>query len=515
MKKVIFIALAALQFCALANASAAEPPQLKGLDAYVHKAMKQWQVPGLAVAVVKDGKVVLARGYGVRELGKPGKVDANTLFTIGSVTKQFMAAALGTLVSAGKLSWNARVADHVKDFRLESPYVTEHITLLDLLTHRSGYCDPGAAWYSSDASDIIQRQRYQKPRFGFRADFCYDNVMYLTAARFIPDLTGESWNQYVERHLLKPLHMSRTVTTEKALLRSSDIAEPHGEVDGKVEAIRRYWAHNMNVFAPVGNINSSVNDMSHWLLMLLAGGKYDGTSVLKPATITSMETPHMLTGRDSSIGRDTREMLPGSHFYAYGLGLSVLDYGGHKLLFHPGDIDGMAAALAMVPDSRLGVVVLSNLDHNGARFGVLFHVMQSYLGLPPRDMSQKIYTAEQKSKKQRKAIEKKLASTRKPGTQAPLALRDYAGTYRDDLDGTAKVAMEHGHLVLHLGNPNFTGDLEHWHGNTFRVTWQYRFYGKGYVTFDVDAFGKPEKLSFTLLPLHYERIEKPAKADKN
>jgi CubicO group peptidase (beta-lactamase class C family) len=507
MKNVLFIALVALQFCALANASAAEPPPLQDLDAYVHKAMKQWQVPGLAVAVVKDGKVVLARGYGVRELGKPGKVDANTLFTIGSVTKQFTAAALGTLVSAGKLSWNARVVDHVKGFRLESPYVTEHITLLDLLTHRSGYCDPGAAWYSSDASDIIQRQRYQKPRFGFRADFCYDNVMYLTAARFIPDVTGESWNQYVERHLLAPLHMSRTVTTEKALLRSSDIAEPHGEIEGQVAVIRRYWAHNMAVFAPVGNINSSVNDMSHWLLMLLDKGRYAGKEILKPATIKAMETQHMLVGAKSLVGKDLRD-LPGSDFYGYGLGLTVFDYGGHKLLFHPGDIDGMAAAEALVPDEHLGVVVLSNLDHNGARLGVLFHIIQNYLDIHPYDMSAFVYKVTQEEKKHRAAVEKKLAGTRKPDTKAPLPLKNYAGTYKDDLDGVAKVSLANGHLVLRLGNPNFTGDLEHWHGNTFRVTWRYRFYGKGYVTFDVDAFGKPEKLSFTLLPLHYERVGK-------
>jgi len=514
MKFPIFIAMAMLQSLVAVNVSAAEPSPLQDLDGYVHKAMEQWQTPGVAVAVVKDGKVVLARGYGVRELGKPGKVDADTLFTVGSITKQFTAAALGTLVSSGQLAWNARAVDYVKDFRLESPYVTEHITLRDLLSHRSGYCDPGAAWYTSDASDIVQRQRYQKPRYGFRAYFCYDNVMYLTAARFIPAVTGTSWNRYVEKHLFTPLHMSRSVTTNGALSHASDVASPHGEVDGKVMVIRRYWAHNMDVFAPVGNINSSVNDMSHWLLMMLNDGRYDGKQVLKPTTIKAMETQQMLIGKKSRVGRDMRA-VPGTGFIGYGFGLAILDYGGHKLMFHPGDIDGMAAALAMVPDQHLGVVVLTNQDHSGVRDGVVFHVLQKYLHIAPYDMSASMHKVYRKRTQHREKIEKKLAATRKPDTQAPLPLDDYAGTYDDDMDGTAKVELEGNHLVLHLGNPNFTGDLQHWHGDTFRVTWRYHFYGKSYVTFDLNAFGKPDKLSFALMPLHYERVEKPAHANGN
>lgn len=492
-----------------ANAKSATPPQLRDLNTYVHKAMTQWHVPGLAVAVVKDGKFVLARGYGVRELGKPGKVDANTLFTIGSVTKQFTAAALGTLVSAGKLSWNARVVDYLKNFRLKSPYVTDHITLLDLLTHRSGYCDPAAAWYTSDASDIIRRQRYQDPAHGFRSDFCYDNVTYLTAARFIPAITGMSWNRYLAKHLLAPLGMNHTVTTSARLSRARNVALPHGMVDGNVRVIRRYWAHNMNIFAPVGNINSSVDDMSHWLLMILDNGRYRGKRVLKTATVKAMETPRMLLADTSEVGHDLREQMPGSDFYAYGLGLILLDYGGHKLLFHPGDIDGMAAVVAMVPDERLGVVVLSNLTANGARFGVLFHILQAYLGLPPKDMSRSIYGITQKSRTRHASVEKKLAATHKPGTKAPLPLATYTGSYEDDLYGKAKITLEKGHLVLRLGNPDFTGDLQHWHGNTFRVTWRYRYYenvwGPNYTTFDVDGFGKPRALSFALLPMHYER----------
>src|SRR6185437_8724311 len=184
----------------VAPSFAATPPNsapsqpLRDLDSYVQRTMHDWHVPGLAIVVVKDGKVLAARGYGVRELGKPGKVDADTLFDIGSNSKAFTVAALGTLVSSGKLKWDAPVVDELKGFKLESPYVTQNVTLRDLLTHRTGYCDPGAAWYTSDAGDCIKRMRWQKPEFGFRTTFCYNNVQYLAASHFIPAITGQSWN---------------------------------------------------------------------------------------------------------------------------------------------------------------------------------------------------------------------------------------------------------------------------------------------------------------------------------
>ncbi len=256
--------IAAAAACALLRApiAAQTPAPPKGLDAYVQRVMAQWQVPGLAVALVKDGKVVLARGYGVRELGKAEAVDAGTLFDIGSNTKAFTAAALGTLVSSGKLSWDDRVVDYIKPFRLSSPYVTESITLRDLLTHDSGYCDPGM-WYTSDDSDVITRLRYQQPDYGFRAQFCYNNMLYLTASRFIPAVTGASWDRYVAEHIFAPLAMRGTVTTEAEVAAAGDVAMPHGIVEGKVTPIQRYWPHNMDIISPVGGIWSSAGDMSH------------------------------------------------------------------------------------------------------------------------------------------------------------------------------------------------------------------------------------------------------------
>jgi len=489
------------------NTARAAPPALADLDGYVHGAMVQWRVPGLAVAVVKDGRVVFARGYGVRELGRPAGVDADTLFDIGSNTKAFTAAALGTLVAAGKLRWDDRVVKYVPGFRLESPYVTEEITLRDLLSHRSGYCDPFAMWYLSDdtTANIIERLRYQKPSYGFRAHFCYDNAMYLVASTFIPAITGATWNSYVATHLFAPLDMTRTVSTAAAVAAAADVATPHGEVDGKVRIIEPYWPNNMDVFAAVGGINSSVNDMSHWLIMLLADGRYAGKEVLGPAIIHAMETPQALIQEDSDLYGWLNAQTPATRFYAYGLGFILQEYGGHELVWHAGDIDGMASALALVPDEHLGVVVLSNMNENRAPEGVAFHVLQDYLGLAHRDVSQAMYAYLQKEKARAETAKKKLTAARRPDTRAPLALSAYVGSYSDPYYGGASVQEDRGHLVLRLGNPMFTGDLEHWNGDTFRVRWRYRFYGDAYVTFDVDALGEPTRLALVQTPAHYER----------
>ncbi|HZX70721.1 MAG TPA: serine hydrolase [Rhodanobacter sp.] len=490
----------------LLNMPALASPPLADLDAYVGRTMQQWQVPGMAVAVVKDGQVVLARGYGVRELGKPGKVDADTLFDIGSNTKSFTAAALGTLVSAGKLGWDAHVADHISDFHLRSPYVTQELTLRDLLSHRSGYCDPGM-WYTSDASDVIARMRYQKPDYAFRARFCYNNIMYLTAARFIPALTGQSWDHYVAEHLFKPLAMTRTVTTDAEVSASSDVAVPHGMVDGKLAVIRRYWAHNMDLMSPVGGINSSANDMSHWLLMLLADGSYDGKAVLDKAIVTAMETPQIPVPTDSGVGREIKAWMPGGDFYSYGLGLLMNEYAGHKLVWHAGDIDGMASAMVMVPDQRLGIVVMTNMTESGSRFGVVMHILQQYLQQPADDIGATLFAQTQKDEASAKAAASKLTATRKPNSRPPLPLADYTGKYTDHYNGPASVTLEKDHLVLRLGNPDFVGDLQHWHDDTFRVSWRYRYYGDSYVTFGQDLAGVPDKLSLPQMDQHFERMK--------
>ena len=490
---------------ALAATPVSAPAKLQALDGYVHQVMRDWHVPGLSIAIVKDGKVVLARGYGVRELGKSGKVDADTLFDIGSNSKAFTVAALGTLVSAGKLEWDTPVVDELKDFKLDSAYVTQNATLRDLLTHRTGYCDPGAEWYTSDASDIVRRMRFQKTEYGFRATFCYNNVQYLAASRFIPAITGQSWNDYVAAHLFQPLGMDRTVSTEAGVAAASNVATPHGLIDGKPLVIHRYWPHNMDVFAAVGGIWSSANDMGRWMQMLLAGGRYGGRTVLDPKVVEAMETPQMLIRSGTGVGDEIRAWMPGGTFYTYGMGLFVQDDRGHEIVWHAGDIDGMASAVVLVPEAHLGIAVMENMDHAEARFAIVAHVLQTMLALPRHDAEPALLAAVRRDRAESAAMDKKLAKTREPGSKPPLPLADYAGNYSDKLAGNAHVTPEHGHLVLRLGNPDFTGDLEPWHDDTFHVTWRYKFYGDDYATFDVDALRQPARLTLAGMALHFER----------
>jgi hypothetical protein len=239
--------------------------------------------------------------------------------------------------------------------------------------------------------------------------------------------------------------------------------------------------------------------------LLLADGRYQGRNVLEAAVIRSMETPQSLVQTDSDLGGWLNTQTPDSQFYAYGLGLFLQDYGGHKLVWHAGDIDGMASSLALVPDEHLGVVVLSNMSGNRAPEGVMFHVLQSYLGLPRRDVSAAMYTFIHKGDSQAAAASRKLAAAGHAGAKAPLPLADYAGTYSDPFYGTARVGQEGGHLVLRFGNPQYVGDLQPWNGNTFRVRWRYRYHGDAYITFDVDALGKPTRLSVAQSPAHYDR----------
>ncbi len=492
---------------ATAAVAADEPPQeLKGLDAYIQDAMADWKVPGLAIAVVKDDKLVWARGFGRRNLDEPESVDADTLFGIGSNTKAFTAASLGTLVEAGKLAWDDPMTKLLTGFQMQDPYVTREVTLRDLLSHRSGTCGEDGVWYVTDFSDkeIIARLRYQKPAYSFRSQFCYSNSLYMTAGSVVPAVSGSSWSDYVRSHFFKPLHMDTSNTSVHAFTRDSDAAAPHAEVDGKVQPIAWYDAGSL---APAGAINSSVREMSQWMRMLLADGRYEGKQVLSPAVIQEMETPQMLIGGKDGEARFLNALNPDSRFYAYGLGFFLQDYAGTKVVWHSGHIDGMSAGLGMVPSQHLGVVVLSNMDQSWLPMALVWRVVDAYEGRPEKDWSTAVLKAVASDYAADKAGRTILEKAYQAGP-APLPLADYAGTYSNELYGDVKVSMQGGKLVLRASK-RFTGALKHWDHDTFQVQWDYAYLGKGYVTFGLDALGKPVSLDMQGIA-SYTRAE-PAK----
>lgn len=500
----------ALPLFLLAPASfAGEQAPLQGLDRYIAKSMKAWHIPGLAIAVVKDGQIVMAKGFGVRRLGGSARVDENTVFGIASNSKLFTTVSLGMLVDSGKLKWNSRVADYLRDFELYDPYPSREVTVRDLLTHRSGNCDAEFLWYGSTntRADIIRKLRLVKPRHSFRARYCYSNNMIMVAGQIVPAVTGETWDKFVQARIFKPLRMTHSSTSIRALESQRDVATPHARVDGSVQPI--HWVNVDNV-GPAAGVNSSVGDMAQWLIMLLGDGEYQGRRIVSPNVVQTIETPKIVIPESDSERKLSRKFEPRVLSHAYGFTLNIGDYHGERIVWHGGDIDGMESKVGMIPDLNLGVVVLSNLENNRLVGALVYRVFDAYLHVPKQDWSASFLAMRKARRAKRAKKPDKLADSRVPGVRPPLPLADYAGVYGDSLHGPIKISVEDGHLVLHRGKI-FVGDLEPWNHDLFRVVWRYHYLGKSYVQFGLDPTGRPDTLTLlrtgTPWPLTMRREE--------
>ena len=481
---ILSMALAAM----LPARVAAQKAPLKGLDSYIEHAMKDWQVPGLAIAVVKDDSVVYARGYGVRALGKADSVDAHTIFAIASTSKAFTAALIGMLVDDGKVHWDDEVSTLYPGFKLEDPYVTSQLTLRDIMSHRSGLPRGDHLWYMSpyDRDEVIRRLRYLPPATSFRSSYGYQNIMFLTAGQVVEKVTGEKWQDAVRRRIFEPLGMTSSSTSITALPTNGDVATPHDIIAGNVVTIR--WPSYENL-GGAGAINSSVWDMAQWLRTQLAHGVYNGKRIFSDSVAKEMHTPQTII----RIGKETQEMFPSTHFMAYGLGWSLRDYRGHKLVGHGGVLDGMRTEVLLMPEENLGVVVMANLDGTNLPNAITYRVVDSYLGNPVRDWSQVFLAPYMRDRARSDSLEKKLVADRVPNTHPQLPIEKYAGIYSDSLYGDVAVRVENDNLVFQMG-PFFIGDAAHWNYDSFRITWRDHELGRQMASFFVDAAGKPAEL---------------------
>jgi CubicO group peptidase (beta-lactamase class C family) len=469
--------------------------RLKEIDEYAAKAGQDWKVPGFAVAVVKDDKVVFVKGYGVRELGKPEPVDKDTLFAVASNTKAFTSAALATLVDEGKLRWDDPVTKYLPYFQLYDPYVTREMTVRDLLSHRSGLATFGGdlLWYETGYSreEIIRRVRFLKPAYGFRSRYGYQNIMFLAAGEIVPAVTGRSWDDYVREKFFAPLGMTRTVTTLKQLMSSQNVATPHNETEGKVRVVRY---SNVDSAGGAAAINSTAAEMAEWVRLQLGRGTYQGKKIFSADRSREMWTPHTVAG---GISEAAERFNPTVHFNLYGLGWGLSDYRGRKVVTHSGGLDGMTSRVALLPEENLGVVILTNSETPLQSF-LYYKVFDVFTGAPARDWSAD-YMARAKAAREREEAEaKKVEEARIPGTKPSLQLSAYAGTYGGQMYGDAKVTEEQGRLVVRLvPSANYVGDLEHWHFDTFRIKWRDSVvypYPRGWVTFQLDPQGKVSEM---------------------
>jgi CubicO group peptidase (beta-lactamase class C family) len=487
-KLVIAILVAS---CASLRAQSGVPADL---DTYVANSMKTFDVPGLAVAIVKDGKVVVAKGYGVRKMGDPTPVDENTMFGIGSNTKAFTTAALAGLMDEGKLSWDDPVYQRLPGFVMYDPYVSHEMTIRDLLTHRSGMgLGEGDLlfWpqttYTRD--EIIYKLRFMKPASSFRSHYAYDNLLYMTAGQIIPAVTGVSWDDYIRQQIFEPLGMNHSNVSNAAFKPGDDRAFPHSRVDGKLQVIRFEVLDNAG---PAGAINSSAADMAKWVQLQLKRGKFVGREgrLFSEQRSKEMWSPQTIL----PIG-DYPSPLAGlkPNFADYALGWMVRDYHGRKLVGHTGGVGGFVSRVMLVPEENLGVVVLTNDEEDGAFDSILYHVLDHYFNLPPTDWIAAYKSVRDMDEKDAAETIKKAEGARAADSKPSLPLEKYAATYNDAWYGPITIRYENSGLVITFDRtPSMIGDLQHWQYDTFKAHWRDRTIEDAFVTFSLKPDGSIE-----------------------
>lgn len=466
---------------------------LDALDAYIANARADWRLPGLAIAIVKDGQVVMEKGYGVRDIEKGGRVDENTLFAIASNTKAFTAASLAILVDEGEVSWDDPVRKFLPWFELYAPYVSEDMRIRDLLSHRSGLgtFSGDLLWYGStySAEEVIRRARFLEPAYPFRSGYGYSNLMFVTAGLVIEAISGQSWPDFVSEHFFQPLGMDRTVTTTSVLPDTDDVATPHGRWRGTWVTFP--WKNWDNMVA-AGGIISSVSDMARWLRLQLGQGTVDGERFFTAARSSEMWTVQ----NPQAVSAGTQRQFPSVHFQGYGMGWSLQDYLGRKVVSHGGGYDGMYSRVILVPEEDLGVVILSN-GMTSLQTAIGYRVLDAYLGGEEVDWSARMLPGEARGDQRKAQRIAAIENTRDPSAPASLALDAYAGTYTSDLYGDVTIAVEgDGLLLTMVPSPGQVAHLSPLHHDTFLLEWKERFpfFDKGSAHFVLDAAGRVAEL---------------------
>jgi CubicO group peptidase (beta-lactamase class C family) len=482
---------------ALAQQAAPAPDRLQGLATHIERVMREWEVPGLAIAVVKDDRIVFIKGFGVRESGKPGLVDERTLFAIGSATKSFTVASVALLAEEGKLKLDDPVVKHLPGFQLYDSNLTQEVTLRDLLSHRTGLPRANNSLLAPyDRAETLRRMRFLKPIAGLRSQFTYQNQMYLAAGMAVERLSGLSWDEFVRRRIFDPLGMKDSNTSITSLKGRENVAAPHAKIKGAVSALPY---RSIDSYAPAGAVNSNAFEMAQWVRLQLGGGTFEGKKLLNPAFVRqthALQTP-------IPVGPQTEKLFPTTHFVGYGMGWFLRDYRGRKVVEHGGNVDGMTAQVGMLPEEKLGVVILTNMNSTPLPDALMYHVFDAFLGGEGVDLNAEYAKLVAEGEKQQAARLKAFEEKRTANTKPSAVLEKYAGTYNNDLYGEAQVLHESGKLRLRF-SPGIEGDLEHWQEDTFLVVWSSPFYqevvGKTPVVFTVDKGGvvtemKPQGLA--------------------
>lgn len=479
-------------------AAAALPAGLDDFDAFVERVRQEFDVPGIAVAIVKDGEVMLAKGYGVRELGRPEPVDARTLFAIASNTKAFTAAGLAMLMDEKKLRWDDRVIDHLPWFAMSDPYVTREMTVRDLLTHRSGLA-LGAGdllfWPESTFTtrEIIERLRFIPLATSFRADYAYDNILYAAAGLTLEQESGKTWAAFMQARIFDVVGMTDTRANCLELKPGDKVATGHAKYDFKDLRPVPPLAWDNNPAA--GGIYSSVQDMAKWIRVQLDGGKLpagpDGKERVLFSADRQREMWSVVTPIKISEPKVAALQVTRPNFLGYGHGWNLSDYRGRRLVSHTGGWPGQVSKVVLVPELKLGVVVLTNQEVGAAFQAVSWRVLDAYFGAPATDWVAAYAAAVKLAAGDADDSWAKHLAARAADAKPSLPLAKYAGTYRDPWRGDVFLTREGDHLVMKFSRTErLTGDLEPWQHDTFIVRWRDRSHNAdAFVTFALDPDG--------------------------
>jgi CubicO group peptidase (beta-lactamase class C family) len=472
-------------FCLQEVSAQSIPPGFirDSLEAYIQKGLKDWNLPGLSLVIVKDGKVVLMKGYGVRDIQSKKPVDENTLFMIASNTKLFTGSSLALLETEGKISLDDPITKYFPAYRLYDTCSTVLVSIRDLLSHRIGtktYEGDFTFWNTGlSREEIMRRMRYLKPPFHFRQDYGYCNSCFLTAGQVVSVVTGESWEQFVKNTFILPLNMNQTLVLSTGVADQPDVASPY--TTNYTDTITRVPYDNWNNMAPAAAIVSNVNDLSHWLFMQLDSGHYGGKQIIPWEALKK-------TRMANSWISSTRSDKYPTHFEGYGLGLFMADYAGRQIYWHTGGAGGMVSNVCFVPEENLGIAILTNNDNQEFYEDLRHQILDAYLGVPFVDRSQqdlaKFLVESASDSKERLAWKTRVSALTKP--ELPLAA--YSGDYTNQLYGKIHIRPEKNHLFIQFETkPDLNATLEYMDQGEWLLRYNNVLYGVFSVKFLVSG----------------------------
>ena len=489
------------------------------IDKLVERTLKEFDVPGISVGIVKDGKLIHAKGYGVKTIHTNEKVDENTLFCIASNSKAFTAAAIGMLVDEGKLKWDDKVTQYIPEFRMYNSYVTEEFTIRDLLSHRSGLgLGAGDLMWWPDSNnfsikDVIGNMQYLKPVSAFRTKYDYDNLLYIMAGEVVERVSGKSWEEFVETRIMEPLNMTKSAGSYDRLKDKSNFASAHAPVEGKLQQVPHYKFTYGNA---LGGIYSNITDMSKWVQLQLDSGKYNGKQLFSDKVHAEMWTPQTIIpvrNRGSYI----------TNFNSYGLGWFVSDVKGYKQVSHTGGMPGMVTQVTLIPDLDLGIIVLTNQQSGAAFTAITNQIKDSYLGITGTDrvkeMSDRVKAGKEKADKTVEEIWSVIKNNQKKSAWKP-DVKQYTGTFRDEWFGEVNITEKDGKLFFQsVRSQKLRGQMHYYKGNTYVAKWMDRSMdADAFIMFDLDENGKAIRMrmkpispmtdfSFDFQDLDFKRVK--------